>query len=924
MKVRQMTAITTLSILSTTLCAETFNLPQNINLVEPYRQAVEAMQLGQTDQAQPILEQLIQQYGRDAVVTIGPAFGNIWYHYGLCRLAANDFSSAIHTFKTCYLRFPNPDGVGTPANAYHFLALLRWAETEQQREHYLTAIKLYAKALRSKKGIDLRDKMGLNLSLCLYEVGDTKRAEKLCNLLINRRSIAPAIRRMAILQHCRIAVERGDVERVRTRIHGTQEWNEAPTLERAAWVNILLHIGRRCTFLDDPVLALRFYELIPGYRSIVNARNQSTFLSAAGIGPSISDAVPQDFHGELLIAKAAAWYQLEAFRMALSGYERALPFVSPHKRPQVLHAASVSAAMLDLPYRAGRHAQNLLEFHPNYPLLSEVLTAWLESLLRSGQIDEAHALSIMFRQQWTLGKPEREVLDFIAATSAFRRSDFEQAYLEFSSFLLHYPRAQRLGEATYLKGLCQLRRRQWKDALQILSTILKTDMVPEFTDGVLYYRGLCYSLMDDPSAAEADLIRLVDEHPESPHLPVALNLIGDLHFRRANRSQADTAYSQAISAADAMGAPDAAAYATLQRIRIAATAGDYETAVTRYESFRKSYPNSDHLVRATTTIGSAYEALGRANDAIDLLTQDILNRGNHLQDPHLSTLLNAHHSLYKRTFGYKALLDRLRNFPGPSEPPAPLAAWLALGQIETWEGIDEKGHRDHIDELYRLLATQYSLEKLDDIFVLKLARWLQSSGDEESSIAHYTVLIQRHKDSDLQHHARIERSRLYRKRGDVESRNQAIDDLQFVIEECRIPEIIETAHVDLARAFVEAGQWNHALSQWEGYLRHPDWTMARAEATYTAAKCHDHLLQHRQALEQYVNTYVHFEGHVEWSARAFLRAALIVHEKGDQQRAKNILDDMMTRLGHVTHPIVNKARTLQTQWTLDTTETNKS
>ena len=253
--------------------------------------------------------------------------------------------------------------------------------------------------------------------------------------------------------------------------------------------------------------------------------------------------------------------------------------------------------------------------------------------------------------------------------------------------------------------------------------------------------------------------------------------------------------------------------------------------------------------------------------------------------------------------------------PGPAPTPAPLAAWLALGQIEALEGRGMEGDQGTIDGLYRYVADQYDIKALDGIFLLKLARWSQSVGEDESAIAYYSALT-RHRDASLlPHHARIERARLLRKSGDMELRRQAIDDLQRVINECDAPALVEIAGRDRARAFAENGEWAKALVEWESYLARNDWLMARAEATYGVASCHDHLLRYEEALQQYVNTYVHFEGQVEWSARAFVRAALIVREQGDEKRAIGILDDMMARMGHLAHPIVNKARTLHVQWT---------
>ena len=97
-------------------------------------------------------------------------------------------------------------------------------------------------------------------------------------------------------------------------------------------------------------------------------------------------------------------------------------------------------------------------------------------------------------------------------------------------------------------------------------------------------------------------------------------------------------------------------------------------------------------------------------------------------------------------------------------------------------------------------------------------------------------------------------------------------------------------------------------------LAETQWLMARGEATYGLAVSLDELGLREEARRHYLTTYIHFEGQIDWSAPAFLRTALMAREDGEPEQALQVLGDMMSRMGHLDHPVVNRARTLYQQW----------
>ena len=880
---------------------------QTVDIAEPYRVAIAHYQQGDLDAAVAELEALVARHDRDAVATIGPAFGNVWYYLGLCRMEQGDLVEAALAFRHCHTKYANPAD-GTGENTFQTAAVIKRGEIEQSRGQFGAAAKLYAAALKEIPSGPAREPVLLRLAICLHEAGDSDRPARICRALIEGDATRPELKRLAVLQSCRIAVEQNDLSTARALLRRHSELMTAPILERAAWTRVLLHIGRRCTLLDEPVLALQVYELAASGATAAAAEARQSALAATGYVPGPATNADDELDAELLLSRADAWFHVEAWRLARAGYAQAAPELAAQRRAQALHAASVCSAMLDEPDRAESFAQRLIEITPDYPMLPEVIAAWIESLLRADRLREARDVAWTERDRWDAGNFQREPLDFLAASAGFQLKQYGSAEAEFEAYLAQYPAATRRTEAAYSRAVCLLHQRRWRDAKGAFDELLADDTAREWTDGSLYYRALCLTMLEEVEAAEADSKMLLVAYPTSPHRGDAWNLLGDLRFREKAWDAAEELYTHADEAGD----PEAAAYSAYQRIRIALAKSDHALALMRYQAFREQHDGSRELPQAVAVAASVYEAEGQVEAALELLTREILDRADRGRDAGLETLMNAHNALYKRAHGYQALVERLRAFPGAEPTPPTLAAWLALSEIEALESVGGEADRARIQDRYRFLAVNYELDELEGIFILKLARWLEQTGDTASAISYYTVLTTLRDEPTFLQQARIERSRLLRRQPSHQA--QALEDLQRVLDAAVSPDLREAASVEIARHWFQAQEWERARTEWEEVLADPNWQMARGEATYGLAFCLDQLGMREAARRHYVNTYIQYEGQIDWSAAAFLRTALMAKEEGQLDQAAQILDDMMSRMGHLDHPVVNRARTLHRQW----------
>jgi hypothetical protein len=240
-------------------------------------------------------------------------------------------------------------------------------------------------------------------------------------------------------------------------------------------------------------------------------------------------------------------------------------------------------------------------------------------------------------------------------------------------------------------------------------------------------------------------------------------------------------------------------------------------------------------------------------------------------------------------------------------------------RIVSLENVSGGEPPPEVASLYRDLEQEFEPARLGDYVVLKLARRLRSRDRIEEAGALYQDLVQRTPASAHAGPARLEFARLLLLTGGDEGRKRAPDLLEGVLSLTHPGTPRESAHLELARLHTEDEDWGAAADSWQSYLDRSEWTRARAEANYSLALCRDRLGETEEALRLYANTYVGYEGHTDWSSRAFVRSAIIRWERGDREGGLAVLNDMLDRMGDVSHPVVNRARTLRERWRREAT-----
>jgi tetratricopeptide (TPR) repeat protein len=888
---------------------------------------VELLEKGDTQASLRIFAELVSHHGADAAVRIGPAFGNIYYQMGIALERAGNPEGAINAFKQCYLVFGNRDDRPESNNLHHGQALVKWAELEQQLGHGKNATKLLARALREHTEGAQREVLLYNLASALESTGDTKRAVPFYELLLGGdKNLTPSeeVKRKSFLSLARNLADSGELNRVEGLLDTYESLLEGPPVDRYNWTADLLHVGRRCVFAGDPVLALRWYRYAAHPEDVLLQLEEKLALTPhehaddaiAAVRFMRAEVERNSMGDALLKARAGAFVTLELFRIALPAYERLLRNDSLEDRDEVLYAAAICAARVGRPDDAAVHAAPLLQRSPPYFRSLEVVTAWAQSLMDASRHQEAFEISDLYRIWAEHGHPDREGLDFIAAAALFQTDRFPDALESFAEFLRDHKDSERRDAASYYRALSAVHAERWHVAGQLLDDFLASYPESDHHHSGLYYRAMTHVVLEEDEIALAVISQLEQNHPEAIHLAAALNLRGDIAFRESRWTDADDAYGAAIDTAESVPeATNDAAYALYQQVRVASAQDAWEDTENRFMLLRTEYPVNPYLARGCILAAAARENLGKPGEALDMLSNMIASHADRWRNPDLPRLLTAHHGMYERVNSRDALVGYLRN--ALETAPDSLRAWLLIGIIDTLEPEAGKDDEDEVASAYARIETEFTHADLDSPILIKLASWFVSKEAWNDAISAYLVIVDDRVDDPERNPARVALARALMQRRIDTDLDLACKYLAEADREVTDPVWVESVTLELARARTIREEWAAAELRWREYVNMPEWGQSRAEANYELARCLDMLGRNDSALKQYTLTYVQYEGHIEWSSRAFLRVALMLEEAGKKQEAFTVLDDMMNRLGNLSHPFVNRARTLHGRWQMD-------
>lgn len=839
-----------------------------------------------------------------------------------------------------------PDCGGIPFNPNHrpnqfrMHSLVQWGNCRMLLEDYAKAREVYRKALsedrRARLSYNWKLYTAVNLGRCMIKTGAVDAGyDYIVRALDSERFPLPI--KMIVFQ---ILAEDWSplVSADRTREFLDQYRHialGAPPEERAKRNPSFFYLANGALEKNDPLLALSWYRMLSHPGQIIADFNETIELYTARktsdprpeIIPRLDAEIAklteardqvQDNFWSMQAGLGISHYRLKNYAASLSVY-RGLSDFAPktHKgRPEFLHNAMFSGVKIDDWKSAYQYGVTFLDEFPDHELKPDVVRVLVEMIFIQGNYERAYEIAKEVRVDMEPGSAMREIPDFIVGASAYQLGHFDEADTELTQYLATYEPAQRRELALFFLGSVKVKKFDWQVGSDLFDPFLEEFPQSAMESSVLYQNGMCKFMLDDNETALALVDRLLNEYPKAQEVPNGWNLRGDI--QSAEEADFDTeispAYSNAITtSADFSDQEEIAAYAKWQLLMNAASLERWEEAGQWFDRFQNEHPESAYSVDVLIGALDTLVALERTDEASQRLEKMLYENGEDAAGGQLAELFGTYLDFIKENDSENAS-HRLDEMSLSRQSSVSLKAWANIGKIQLLE--ETKGdNEDAIQALFYQLNVNFDPAQHSNYIIVRLARWhtVTRKKPEDAAPLYDYILANREgsEDFDL---ALLDRAEIDAQSDLPQDRERAMQYFDRVLNEFGNAELAENASVGVARLLMKEKRIEEALPRWEAYMDNNAWNKFSAEANYNYGVCLDQLGQVGEALVVYINTYNAYPGHIEVSIPSYIRAALIMKEKGEDLKAMLILKDMLTRMQNIEHPNKDKAMQLFLKW----------
>ena len=291
----------------------------------------------------------------------------------------------------------------------------------------------------------------------------------------------------------------------------------------------------------------------------------------------------------------------------------------------------------------------------------------------------------------------------------------------------------------------------------------------------------------------------------------------------------------------------------------------------------------------------------------------IFEFGDQPESTELAEMFGSYLDFLKSNFSAEEVAAELNQQEEKAFEIPALRGWILIGLADLLSG--EQEDREAHSKIFYRLSSNFDPSLHSNYVTVQLARWMAGfRGAPEDAQKLYDFIINERPGTANFNYALTDTAELLAKSEKPEDRQEALQRFERVLREVPDEELRELAVLGMARIHSKNEKFADAQPFWEQYLDNREWTVSRPEANYEYARCFDKLGKVSEALKIYVSVYANFPGHLDWSTRAYVRTAVILKESGEDLKALLVLRDMLTRMGHHKHPVIDQAKKLFVKW----------
>lgn len=912
-----------------------------------YNMAAQAIAAQKWDEGMKAVGDIISTYGADGKKSFGPAFGHFYYLRGLLQIGKKQYSAAGESFRICYEDYQNPemgqranrdDRKEVKPNLFRNAALVQWGNIEMHQQRFAEAVKLYEKALEEGRDDPKVNRIyvTVNLGRCRVRSDDLKGGFDLISPALVNPAASEGLKQvifMILAEDWTPNVK--DMEQVQKFI---EEYRTVVSLDlpedRYERNPRFQSLAQKAFEEGDPIRALTWYslmidpiEMLPPVEAEIKALEErevaeemqakkEEFLS--NMREEKNRIIEESW--QLLNGVGSVHFQMQNFGAAYAIFDR-LSKLTPEKeenRPVYLHNAVASAARIGKWVEAYEGGSIFLDAYRDHELMPDVSRVLVEIVFLRGDYEDAYAISGDVRGDMKPGEEVRDIPDFVYGASAFHLNKLDEAESELSAYLSNYPEGQRSEPVEFYQGLTKIRLFKWEEAAALLNGFIErypdSGMLPD----ALHQCALAEFMMDQFEPALAKVERVIGEFANHQIIAKTWNLRGDI-FATEGRAFEDIVKSYSTGkqlAGRLSGEEETAAYSLWQLLIHTVDVKEWETCAAYITEFGESHAGSVYRLDFLAASLPALVELGQKDEALTRLREIIFEFGDQPESVELAQMFGSYLDFLKNNYSREEALAELEAQSEKAFEIPALKGWILVGLADIYSA-DEAFSEERNQVFYRL-SSQFDPAANSNFVTVQLARWItefRKAPDEARAL--YDFIIENRPGTANYNFALVDTAKLLADSDKPEDRKEALARFDRVLREVAEDELQELAVLGMARIHSKEKAFPEAQPLWERYLDNREWTVSRPEANYEYARCFDEQGKTSEALKIYVSVYANFPGHLDWSTRSYVRTAMILKEGGNDLKALLVLRDMLQRMGHHDHPVIDQAKKLFVKWRND-------
>lgn len=903
-----------------------------------YFKANDLMRENNFEAAAETLLKAINSVGDFGWEDYGKSFGGVYFDYGTSLLQLGRYEDAKEAFMTCSQSEELAKDTKIPGeNKRKSLALFEWGFCEDKLGNPEEALKLYQQYLNippPPEELELvRSSLALRLgSAYLHANKVAEGTAEIQKIFENKEDwkVGPQFLMQGLLELGLGWVDQADknpdqAEGIETTANLFLDQHEeslqlsAFDKQRFGMIERLRKLGFDSGNVGMNALALRYYSMIPTTGQVIEDLKMRASQYGAAMPKIYADMIATEEaklatedppQVELLRLVSFSWDRLGNRFAARAIYAHLVQnFPKSTKRAEILHEAARYSTMIS-DYSSAQYYGELFmaEMPEDHPLRENVQTFMLQSLFTAREYDLVIGIADSARERHELGAQERELSDFLRASSLYYNGKYPEAQPALDEFVKAYPDSDNLESALYYQASNQVVLGEFGNAAKLLDAFLAKYEKPKLLDLALYDRATCHFNAGEYILCIEKIERLVSERADSVVLDRAYNILGDALDAQSYDAPEDElknellnksleAYRQGIVAAQAKEAIPTGAEATAKAADVALRLEKWEEAVALYDSFFPTYAGSFWEPQLSVYSLEALEKVGRIEDGLQQLEKMIVVMGNQGPDEQDIDLLRRAIGSYSEKSvehrGAEETVAKFDNFPGLDPSNQALLTWLQIQKVIVFQEMRKGLGKDtpeyaaiekRIEEVFATLQ-QYDISNLSDFALQQVGKYLFE--DTPFLAKRYFEELLNRNAPDFKVPAEFYLALIEMRGTDAAELNSAKERFKRVINE-KDPEYISEAHLGLGRIALKTQEWAEAKENFGLINKMKQWfpkdKNARAESNLGYGIAFEEMGDIANAKAAYLNVLAVYVGYPEYSSVALERAFKLTYKEFDGKR----------------------------------------